>query len=58
MDGIIRIKREEKARPVKIFHLGKLHQFFADFDFGDLDEDDDMFLDASQIANDFTQSSC
>ena len=44
-DGIIRIKREERARPVKIFHMEKL-QFFPDFDFGDADEDDDIFLDA------------
>ena len=44
-DGIIRIKREERARPVKIFHMSKLHQLFPDFDFGDVDEDDDIFLD-------------
>ena len=36
-DGIIRIKREERARPVKIFHMDKLHQLFPDFDFGDVD---------------------
>ena len=44
-DGIIRIKREERARPVKIFHMSKLHQLFLDFDFGDVDEDDYIFLD-------------
>ena len=36
-DGIIRIKREERARPVKIFHMDKLHQLFPHFDFGDVD---------------------
>ena len=55
-DGIIRIKCEERARPVKIFHMDKL-QLFPDFDFDDADEDDDIFLDASQVANDSTQSS-
>ena len=56
-DGIIRINREERARPTKIFHMDKLHQLFPDFDFGDADEDDDTFLYASQVANDSTQSS-
>ena len=54
-DGI-RIKDEERARPVKNFHVDKLHQLFPDFDFGDVDEDDDIFLDASQVANDSAQS--
>ena len=56
-DGIVRIKREERARPVKIFHMGKLHQLFPDFDFGEADGDNDIFLDASQVANYSTQSS-
>ena len=43
-DGIIRIKRDERARPVKIYHMEKLHQLFPDFDFGDVDGDDDIFL--------------
>ena len=47
LDGIIRIKHEEGARPVKIFHMDKLHLLFPDFDFGDADEDDDIFLDVS-----------
>ena len=50
--GIIRIKQEERARPVKIFHMEKLHQFFPDFDFGDADEGDDIFLNVSAIASD------
>ena len=66
-DGIIKIKCEERARPVMIFHMDKLHQLFPDFfgdgdtdfdfDFGDADEDDDIFLDASQVANNSIQSS-
>ena len=40
---------------MKIFH--KLHQLFPDFDFGDADKVDDICLDASQVANDSTQSS-
>ena len=35
----------------------QLHQHFPDFDFGDADEDDDIFLNASQVANDSLQSS-
>ena len=37
-------------------NMDKLDQFFPDFDFGDVDEDDDIFLDASQVANDSAQS--
>ena len=47
-DEMIRIKREERARLVKIFHLDKFHQLFPDFDFDDRDEDDDIFTDASK----------
>ena len=47
--GIIRIKQEERARPVKIFRMEKL-----DFDFGDADEGDDIFLNVSAVASDFT----
>ena len=46
-DGIIRIKHEERARPVKTFHMDKFHQLFPHFHFGDADEDDGIFLDAS-----------
>ena len=56
-DGIIRIKREERAKPVKIFQMHKFHQLFPDSDFGDADEDNDIFLNASQVANGSTQSS-
>ena len=37
--------------------MDKLHHPFRDFDFSDADEDDDIFLDASQIANASVQSS-
>ena len=37
--------------------MDKLHKLFPGFDFGDGDEDDDIFLDASQAANDSIQSS-
>ena len=57
-DGIVRIKRQEKDRPVKIFHVDKLHRLFSDFDFGDAEDGDDIFLDASQVVNnDSVQSS-
>ena len=57
-DGIVRIKRQEKDRPVKIFHMDKLHGHFPDFDFGDAEDEDDIFLDASQVVNnDSMQSS-
>ena len=57
-DRIVRIKNEETVRPVTISHMNKLHQLFPDFDFSDADEDDDIFLAASEVANDSTQSSC
>ena len=56
-DRIIRIKREERARPVKIFHIEKLHQLLPDFEFGDADEHENIFLDTFKVANDSTQSS-
>ena len=34
--------------------MDKHHQLFPDFDFGDADEDEDIFPDASQVANDST----
>ena len=51
-DDIIRIKAKDRARAVKIFHLDKLHQPFPNFDLGNADEDDDIFLNAFQVAND------
>ena len=56
-DCIARMKCEETAKPVNIFHMEKLHQLFPDFEFGSADENDDIFLDASQVANDSTKSS-
>ena len=32
--------------------MDKLHGLFPDFDFGDVDNKGDVFLDASQIVND------
>ena len=55
-DGIVRIKHREKDRPMKIFHMDKLHGVFPDFDFGDADNEDDIFLDASQVVSDSVQS--
>ena len=51
-DGIVRIKYQEKDRPMKIFHMDELHGLFPDFDFGYADDKDDIFLDASQVVND------
>ena len=56
-DGIINIKCEEKAKHVRIFQRDKLHQLFLKFGFSDADEDNDFFLDVSQIANDSAASS-
>ena len=42
---------------MKIFHMDKLHELFPDFDFGDADDEDDIFLDASQVVNDLVQPS-
>ena len=56
-DGIDRIKHQAKDRPVKIFHIDTLHGFFPDFDFGDANDKDDIFLDASKVVTDSVQSS-
>ena len=56
-DDIVRIKHREKDRPMKIFHMDKLHGLFPDFDFVNADDEDDTFLDASQVMNDSVQSS-
>ena len=50
-DGIVRIKCKEKNRPAKIFYMDKLHGLFPDFDFGDVEDEDDILLDASQVVN-------
>ena len=55
-DGIVKIKCEERAAgSVKIFQMGQLHQVFPSFDFCDVDEGDNIFLDACQVANDSIQ---
>ena len=56
-DVIIRIKYKDKASLVKLFHMDTLDQLFPDFDFGDANEYDNIFLDASKVANDSVQSS-
>lgn len=55
-NGIIRIKRKERAWHVKIFHMDRCHQLFHDFDFGGADGDNKFFLDVSQVANNSVQS--
>ena len=57
-ESIVRIKRREKDRPVKIFHMDKFYGLFPDFSFGDVDDEDEVFLDPSQVINDSVQSSC
>ena len=42
---------------MKIFHMDKFHELFPDVDFGDADDEDDIFLDASQVVNDSVQPS-
>ena len=37
--------------------MDTLDQLFPDFDFGDANEYDNIFLDASKVANDSVQSS-
>ena len=56
-DGIVRIKHWEKDRHVKIFHMDQFHGIFPDFDFADADDQDDIFLNASQVVNDSVQLS-
>ena len=42
---------------MKIFLMDKLHQLLHKFCFGNADEDNHIFLDASQVANDSAESS-
>ena len=42
IDGIVRIKKSENSKPLKVFHMKNL---FPDFNF---DIDEDRFHDASQ----------
>ena len=56
-DGIFAIKCQKENRPVKIFHMDKLHGLFPDFDFRDADNEDGVFLDALHVVNDLAQSS-
>ena len=55
-DDIVRIKRHEKDSPVKIFYMDKLHGLFPKSVFGDEDDEDHIFLDASQVVNDSVHS--
>ena len=56
-EGIVRIKRLEKNRFMKISHMDKLCGLFPDFDLGDAHGKGDIFLDASQLVNDSVKSS-
>ena len=51
IDGIVRIKKSENSKPLKVFHMKNLRELFLDFNFN-LDED--LFHDASQDAETFT----
>ena len=42
---------------MKTFHMDKFHGFFPNFDVEDADDEDDVFLDVSQVVNDSVQSS-
>ena len=45
VDDIVRIKKSENSKPLKVFHMKNLRELFPDFNF---DVDEDLFLDASQ----------
>ena len=47
MDGIVRIKKSESSKPLKVCHMKNLRELFPDFNF---DVDEDLFHDASQDA--------
>ena len=51
IDGIVRIKKSENSKPLKVFHMKNLRELFPDFNF---DIDDDLFYDASQDAETLT----
>ena len=57
-DGIVRIKCRKKDRPVKIFHMDKLHGLFCDSYFGDAEDKMRVtFLCSQVVNNDSVQSS-
>ena len=43
-DGIVRIKSREKDRPIKIFHMDKIHGLFPEIYSGDADDEMTYFL--------------
>ena len=47
VDDIVRIKKSENSKPLKVFHMKNLRELFPDFNF---DVDEDLFHDASQDA--------
>ena len=51
IDGIVRIKKSENSKPLKVCHMKNLRELFLDFNF---DVDEDLFHDASQDAETFT----
>ena len=51
IDGIVRIKKSENKKPLKVFHLKNLCELFPDFNF---DVDEDLFHNASQDAETLT----
>ena len=50
-DGIVRIKKSENSKCLKVFHMKNLHELFPDFNF---DIHEDLFHDASQDAETLT----
>ena len=44
IDGIVRIKKSENSKSLKVFHMKNLGELFPDFNF---DIDEDLFHDAS-----------
>ena len=51
IDGIVRIKKSENSKPLKVFHIKNLRELFPDFNF---DVDEDLFHDPSQDAETLT----
>ena len=53
IDSIVRIKKSENSKPLKVFHMKNLHELFPDFYFN---VDENLFHDASQDAETLTGS--
>ena len=50
-NGVIHIKKSERSKPIKIYHMSEMYDLFPDFNFNHEEEVEDLFHDASHDAS-------